>query len=301
MQPAGSRDIAEVVETLDTTRWDVPPASNGRVPPVEALEDGKVLYFPRLLFELSGSERRFLSPEVADGTAKNVSFDARTGELRHATGDAEDHAAIAAMMRRYHDYTRRFVELLLPQYAGALVPGRTSYRPVEIEGRPASPRKDDTRLHIDAFPSTPMGARRILRVFSNVNPDGHGRHWRIGAPFEDVAQRFARSVPAQVPGSAFLFNALGVTKGRRTGYDHAMLAIHDTMKADETYQAGVLQNDFDFPPGSTWIVFTDKTSHAAMSGQYLFEQTFYLPVEAMASAAKSPLRILERAGGRPLL
>jgi len=301
MLSATSRDISEVVETLDATRWDAPPASNLRIPPVEALEDGKILYFPRLAFTLEGHERRFLSPEVADGTAKNVSFDAATGDLRHAGGDSDDHAAIAAMMRRYHDDARRFVALLLPQYAGALISGRTSYRPVEIEGRPSSARKDDTRLHIDAFPSMPMGGKRILRVFSNVNPDGHGRHWRIGAPFEDVARHFAKSVPAQMPGSALLFSALGITKGRRTGYDHAMLNIHDTMKADDSYQANVVQNDFDFPPGSTWIVFTDKTSHAATSGQYLFEQTFYLPIGAMASAAKSPLRILEQAGGCPLL
>jgi len=72
------------------------------------------------------------------------------------------------------------------------------------------------------------------------------------------------------------------------------------MKADETYQRDVAQNAFSFPPGSTWIVYTDKVSHAATAGQHLFEQTFYLPVHAMADPAKAPLRILESLAGQPL-
>jgi hypothetical protein len=41
-------------------------------------------------------------------------------------------------------------------------------------------------------------------------------------------------------------------------------------------------------------------SHAAMSGQYQLEQTFYLPVAAMIDAGGSPLRILERLTNRRL-
>ena len=72
------------------------------------------------------------------------------------------------------------------------------------------------------------------------------------------------------------------------------LNIHDTMKNRDEYQRDVVQNEFHFQPGSTWIVFTDQVSHAAMGGQHLFEQTFYLPVRAMADERKSPLRVLER-------
>ena len=52
--------------------------------------------------------------------------------------------------------------------------------------------------------------------------------------------------------------------------------------------------------GSTWIVQTDSVSHAALSGQSMFEQTFLLPVEGMLDPARSPLRILERLAGRRL-
>jgi hypothetical protein len=37
-----------------------------------------------------------------------------------------------------------------------------------------------------------------------------------------------------------------------------------------------------------------------MSGQFAFEQTFYLPVNAMKDPERSPLRVLERLTGRTL-
>jgi hypothetical protein len=49
------------------------------------------------------------------------------------------------------------------------------------------------------------------------------------------------------------------------------------------------------------MAFTDAVSHAAMAGQYQLEQTFLLPVGAMLDEQQSPLRILERLKGRPLL
>jgi 3-deoxy-D-manno-oct-2-ulosonic acid (Kdo) hydroxylase len=295
------RDISQVVETLDAIGWQGPVSTNMRSTAVEALESGKVLYFPRLAFELSRIEEHYLTPATADAHSKNVSFDPANGKVKGAVGSDADIAAITAMMRRYYEYSRQLVETMLPRYASALEAGRTSFRPVEIRGRPISARKDDTRLHIDAFPSSPTGGRRILRVFTNVNREAMGRHWRLGAPFEDVAGNFIQGLPKQKPGAAWLLKTVRLTKGRRTDYDHLMLKLHDTMKADDAYQARVMQNEFHFPPGSTWLVFTDVTSHAAMGGQHLFEQTFYLPVSAMENEAKAPLRVLERLAARPLV
>jgi hypothetical protein len=295
------REISEIVETLDLASWDAPARTNMSVAPVDALEDGKVLYFPRLAFALSDNEVRFLSPDSVDAGAKNVSFDSKTGTVKHARGSETDVVAVAAMMRRYCDAATSLVIRLFPHYATGLVRGRTSFRPVEISGRETSPRKDDTRLHVDAFPSSPVGERRILRVFTNVNPGTQSRHWRLGDRFENVAQTFVPAVSKPLPGSAWLMKNVGLTKGERTPYDHLMLNIHDTMKARDDYQRDVVQNEFHFPPGSTWIVFTDQVSHAAMGGQHLFEQTFYLPVRTMADERKSPLRVLERTTGRALV
>lgn len=292
------REISDVIETIEISSWLVTEAGKGS--PIESLEDGKVLFFHGLRFELAPEEQRFLSPTFADPKAKNISFNPANGEVKGAVGAEADIAAIRAMMRRYCETTHAFVERMLA-YGRALRLGRTSFRPVEIVGRKTSARNDDRRLHVDAFPSTPTAGERILRIFSNVNSDGRGRHWRIGAPFDEVARIFAPAIGRPAPGSAWLLNAVGATKARRTEYDHIMLGLHDRMKADDAYQRDAVQNEFSFPTGSSWVVFTDKTSHAAMGGQHLFEQTFYLPPGAMADPAKAPLAILERLFGRPLI
>ena len=204
-----SRDLVEVVETIDVTSWHKPLGAGA----ADALEDGKVLFFPRLGFMLQESEQRFLSANHVDPKSKNISFDANTGDAKHALGTGADVASIVAMMRRYYERARSLVGAILPSYAEALTIGRTSFRPVEIRGRKTSPRKDDSRLHIDAFPSMPVGGRRILRVFSNVNPQQQDRLWRIGDDFANVARRFVGSIPAPFWGSAWIMGKLGVTKG----------------------------------------------------------------------------------------
>ena len=286
------------VETLDIAAWQSAPAGFSAPDCVNALEDGKVLYCPGLRFALTDSELRFLDPAVLGDKAKSLAFDPNSGVLKHARGD---HAEIAAMMRRYSESAHGLVCSLFPSYAAALQTGRTSFRPVGISGRTTSLRKDDTLLHVDAFPTSPVGDHRILRVFSNVNRDGETRHWRIGEPFRNVANRFYPKLKRPLPVVARMLKLTGLTREFRTAYDQAMLGIHDAMKRATDYQQSVQYTDFDFAPGSTWIVYTDTVSHAALSGQHLFEQTFYLPVSAMADPGKSPLRILEALARRPLV
>ncbi len=95
-------------------------------------------------------------------------------------------------MARFSDSTAALVDNLLPAYRGRVQLARTSFRPAEIAGRATTWRKDDTRLHIDSFPATPVQGRRILRVFTNVNPVGRPRSWRVGGDFEAVAKPSAR-------------------------------------------------------------------------------------------------------------
>jgi hypothetical protein len=203
------------------------------------------------------------------------------------------------MLKRYAGHAADLLKALCPTYGRHLTPGFTSFRPAEIAGRPTSWRHDDTRLHVDAFPSRPLQGLRILRVFTNVNPQTP-RMWRVGETFEQVAAKFLPTIRPPLPGSSSLLYLLRVVKGRRTEYDHFMLGIHDRMKANQGYQSQVAQTELAIPPGTTWACFTDSVSHAAMSGQFAFEQTFYLPVNAMKDPERSPLRVLERLTGRTL-
>jgi hypothetical protein len=267
-----------------------------------------VLLLPELAFDIRWEENAHFSPSIA--AAKNVSFDPATGRLGGTavkkaqsvqTGEVDPLASLSAMLRRFSAAAGSLVEALFPAYNGRLQTARASFRPAEIAGRKTTWRHDDTRLHIDSFPATPVQGRRILRVFTNVNPEGRSRSWRIGEPFEDVAQRFGGQLRMPLPFSGALLGFVGITRGRRSAYDALMLQLHDRMKADVAYQKNTPQTSIDFPAGSTWIVFTDRVSHAAMAGQYQLEQTFLLPVDAMLQPERSPLRILERIKQRPLV
>jgi hypothetical protein len=272
----------------------------GTVDPVAALERGDVVWIDSGFFEVGGEERLVFSPAVLAG-GKNVSFDAATGRAGGLAIGGDAAQVLRGMLARFSDAALDLVHSLCPAYAGRVERARTSFRPVEIAGRASSWRKDDTRLHVDSFPASPVQGRRILRVFSNVNPEGRPRSWRIGEDFESVGRRFASTLRMPLPGTAALLRGLRLTRSRRSAYDSLMLQLHDRMKADREYQARAPQTAFDFPAGSTWVAFTDQVSHAAMAGQYQLEQTFLLPVGALADEHRSPLRILERLMGRALV
>lgn len=262
-----------------------------------ALESGKVLYLPSLFYHSPSLEGELLSETILDGKHKNISYDYRKGCLggmRKQPGTPDLAALLKPFMHEYALFARQLVETLCPSYTSHLQWGRTSYRPAEIEGRSSSKRKDDTRLHVDSFAATPVNGLRILRVFCNINPHGAPRVWELGEPFAKVMQRFAHQLPAYSPRLARLLQLIKVTKTFRTEYDHYQLHLHDTMKNDDTYQQTIKKEKVNFPPFSSWVVFTDQVSHAALSGQYLLEQTFYLPVQAMMAPELSPLNYWKR-------
>ena len=290
--------MTEVI-CLAGASWAHPCASAEQERALRALERGGVLWFPHLPFAMQNGENLLLSTTIA-GEGKNVSLDPSGGSLRGSSADAAELGLLRSVMLRFAASCKALLHNVLPHYDAGVQRARTSFRPVEIAGRSTSWRKDDTRLHVDSFPSSPTRGHRILRVFSNVNPHGQNRTWRLGESFEDAARRFLPSLPGPIWGASHMLNLLGITKGRRSSYDHFMLRLHDRMKADLAYQSAVAQRVHEFPPGSTWIVFTDQVSHAAMSGRYALEQTFHLPVDSMFDQTQAPLRILERLLGRKL-
>ncbi len=291
-----------MLETFESRQWTDAFSESNQARAIAQLESGSVLMFPQLPFLLSQEEKSFLTPDCADPHAKNIGYHPESNRLWgvHQLPD-ESRIQLKKMLHRFANNALTLVINLLPHYKSQLIIGRTSYRPIEVVGRASSYRKDDKRLHVDAFPSSPNQGKRILRVFSNINPDGKARVWRIGEPFEQVAKRFLPTVSKPLPGSAALLNFLRITKTYRTPYDHIMLHMHDNMKADEHYQKTAPQQTVHFPANTTWIVQTDHVSHAAMQGQFLLEQTFYLPVDAMKNPAHSPLKILESMMNQPLI
>lgn len=272
---------------------------------VSALESGRVLYMPDLGFPIETNENQFFADDFLQLSSKNVSYDPSTNEIRglksRKDASGEDRAAIGRMMARYAQFCRELCVSLLGDFAKHLSIARTSFRPVEIEGRKSrTVGSDDTLLHVDAFSSRPMAGRRILRVFTNVNPLGKPRVWNVGEPFEDLAGRFVSRLRSPWLGERAALRMLHVTKSYRTLYDHYMLRLHDDMKGDSEYQRTVPFTRVELAAGATWICFTDQVSHAALSGQHVLEQTFYGEVEHMTRPERSPLKILESIVHQPL-
>ncbi len=256
----------------------------------QSLEHGQVVFLPHGGFQLKTEEHVLLDESVLAPKQKNISYHHHFQSLSHFNpAYPEKQLLTHAMLQRFALYAKNLVNTMFPGFEKELEMGRTSYRPAKVEGRMTSLLKDDTRLHVDAFSTTPVHTKRILRVFSNINPNLEPRVWHVGEAFEDVLKTFHAKLPTYSPLKASLLSTFKLTKSKRSHYDHLMLALHDQMKMDEHYQKVVNKTKFAFPTDSTWMVFTDQVSHAALSGQFLLEQSFYLPVDSQLFPECSPL------------
>ncbi len=268
------------------------------------IERGGVVTCPSLAFALSDDEHALFDASLADDRRKSIYVRPGRAGISGTTATGARRDTVAAVIDRYARSAHALIDGLFPAYDAPAHATGTSFRPRAIgdvsSGRALSWRKDDTRLHIDAFPSNPTHGERILRVFTNVHPTTMPRSWRVGEPFAAMAARFLPRTRALPPGGAWLMHRLNITKRPRSAYDHLMLQLHDLAKGDPDYQRTCPQREVDFLPGTTWICFSDQVMHAAMSGQFLFEQTYRLPLARIADVDASPLRTLERLTGRVL-
>ena len=267
---------------------------------VSVIEDGGVIVMPNLHFELTDDEKLFLKNATFNLKVKSIKYDVHTGKL-WGIEEGKNEEILKGLISRYTEASKDLIRTMMPYYAQTMKMGNASLRPIEAENRKQSKRHDDRRLHIDAFPSRPTGGMRLLRIFYNINLEGKPRVWNVGESFEKVAETFLPKIKPQNPIAPFLLRAFKITKSLRSRYDHYMLNLHDAMKLDEAYQASAQKEKVEMAAGTTWVCFSDKTSHAVLSGSGLLEQTIYLPVEGMVEPGKSPLYILEKMLERKLI
>ena len=238
---------------VDVNNWSAKFDSENQLATLQALESGKVIYLPRLAFRLLDNEKEFLTDEFANRkmSAKSIKFAANQEKIWGVAIEGEQLNSLKAMISRYGQNAQILLANLFPQYRQALVPGNTSYRPVEAKDRAQSKRHDDRLLHVDSFPSRPSDGNRILRVFTNVHPAGRVRTWRVGESFQRVAEEFVPRIKPQLPGSAAMLQLLKITKSKRSAYDHYMLRLHDKMKLDDNYQSKTPSETVEFAAGAS--------------------------------------------------
>ena len=135
------------------------------------------------------------------------------------------------------------------------------------------------------------------------------RIWVTSDPFSKLLERFGAAVGLPTPPSPSWSRTLGqrlfrlFTPGRpqRSVYDAFMLRFHDFLKANDEFQERGPKRFWSFPPGSTWLAFTDTASHAALRGRYALEHSYFIAPQTLALPHESPPALLERACGVPVL
>jgi hypothetical protein len=280
------------------------------------LEDGEILVFASPPFDFPDADREFLLSQKQSGLKvhKNVSYRPLEDALRgDACESAEDNQRLHEVMRRYSGQVTKFVDIFFAPYSSYRKLDFASFRPLEEKGRDLSTHKRNDLMHVDAFPSRPTHGDRILRVFTNINPS-RPRVWETTDKFDKLVKSFADD--AGLPGFAKrsgsvgeklrktiapVMRTVGIKGLNRSAYDEFMLSFHDYLKENQEYQNKWERIHLEFPPGSTWMVFTDQVPHAAISGQFMTEQTFIVPLEAMVTPERCPLRVLEAHCGRALV
>ncbi len=276
----------------------------------QQLEAGGILFFPRTPIGLSEEQHRaLLSQRQTEASYhKNIAYrpaeDVITGMAR-----GSDREQLRRILKEYCRQTAGVIARLLPRYARSSRLDFTSFRPFQEEGRTLPLRSRNDLLHIDAFPTRPTNGDRILRFFTNIHPEQR-RVWLTSEAFPALVQRFA--------GEAWLravarkrFSPLWQTLARiaraarflpsvRSPYDAIMLRFHHFLKENRHFQESCPKVRLEFPPLSSWLVFTDMVSHAVLAGQYALEQTFIVSLQALLHPDQAPVNILERLARNPL-
>jgi hypothetical protein len=286
----------------------------------EQLEAGCILFFPQSPIALSDSDLQFLRGQQQTDSSlhKNIAYKPKSNELtgvdKKATKTANSAAAVdrlRSIMRNYSQSVTTFLTGFLSPYHGKWQLDYASFRPQEEEGRDLPLRRRNDLLHTDAFPTRPTHGARILRFFNNIHPT-RTRDWVVSDPFRAVATKYA---PAEIAlpqpdsgiGRAFKSLATGIGLGaaapafKRSPYDEFMMRFHNFLKENRDFQSSCAKYDYQFPAGSSWMIYTDMVPHAVLAGQYALEQTYLVAAEAMVAPEHAPLTVLQELTGARLV
>jgi len=279
------------------------------------LEAGDILYFPQTPISIPESDLQFLlgQQQTDSSLHKNIAYKPNIDKLSGVDTKTADAAAIVRLqgiMRQYSKSVTDFLTHFLAPYKANWQLDYASFRPQEEEGRDLPQRRRNDLLHTDAFPTRPTYGARILRFFNNIHPT-RTRDWIVSDPFAIIVKQFAPTEIAPQVDTAFsratksLGRSIGLAAAipsiKRSPYDDVMMRFHNFLKENPDFQSNCPKHSFNFPPGTSWMVYTDTVPHAVLAGQYALEQTFLVHPEALVTPETSPLKVLEGIAGTSLV
>lgn len=275
----------------------------------QALEKGDILFFPNIPFSFPQEDIAFLlaQKQTANTGRKNIAYKPHRDTITNlisADLTKEDKETFLKIMRNYSYNVEGFLGNFLSPYRAGWKLDYASFRPVQEKGRNLRKRARNDLLHVDAFPSRPVHGARILRFFTNINPEDP-RKWITADTFSELMDRFkeepfCQALKERTPTKKRISRTfktllwkLGIPLTLRSTYDEFMLQLHHFLKEEENYQKNCPKQYWDFPPNSCWAVFTDGLTHAALEGKYALEQTFLISNKALLEPKSAPVSILE--------
>ena len=240
----------------------------------QRLELGELIFYPQCPFALPDAEERafLFQQQLRHLTHKNINFDPRRGLVAGFVQTSDSQAAhLRSILEAFSRNVTAWVGQTLPRYQDGCQPDRATYRSEEEATRRLRHTARNDLLHIDAFPNRPTEGRRILRVYTNINPT-EPRVWVTSDQFARLLERYAHKVGLPGRDHAGWFSQVrqGVrqifAKGsvHRSPYDAFMLRLHDFLKTSDEFQDRSRKRLWTFPPSATWLLFSDACTHAEL-------------------------------------
>jgi len=282
----------------------------------DELERGEIVYFPTCPVPLPDPDDLvFLRDQLPELLKrKNVSYHPETDRVG-LKGAPELAERARRILKKHGEHVEAFLRRTMPSLTKDCTIGTSSFRPIQEKGRDLSPHASNELVHIDAGAYGATDGDRIVRFFVNVNPT-EDRVWATKGLFPELYQRFGSEagISAQQRGSVSLDKR--ALDHVRTGflhmlaraglpqavvidsspYDRTMRKFHNYMKDTPAFQQDMSSHrEIRFPPFSAWMVFTDMVSHASVSGQYAFVNTFLMRLACCRHPNSAPYHILTAA------
>lgn len=276
----------------------------------DALEHSDIVHFPVCPIDLpSAEDMSFLREEMPKAIKrKNISYYPAYQRLLGVAGSAETVARVHRILSEHSQRVQTFLQAIIPQHTAQWRVGTSSFRPLQEQGRELSAHASNELVHVDAGAYGATHGGGILRFFINLNPS-EDRVWASKGSFAEVFQRYGRQAgfDAALQLEPTLLNRLrtGMLKGAAhvipaarmidsSRYDRAMRQLHNYMKDTPEFQRSREgHTEFRFKPYSAWMVFTDRVSHACLSGQHAFVDTFVVPKNAFRLPELAPWHLFQ--------
>jgi hypothetical protein len=277
----------------------------------DELEKGQVVHFATCPFRLpEEADLRFLRTDIAQHLLrKNVSYYPDANRLTGIKADPTVIGRALLILKTYSESVQTFLQAAIPSFMRGARLGTSSFRPLQEHGRNLKPHASNELVHIDAGAYGATHGDRILRFFTNVNPT-EDRVWISKGSFTDLYRRHAKLAGIDAEArvgveekwvdraySGLVRAASKVVPLAKvidsSPYDRTMRKFHNYMKDTPQFQHdadGQLQ--MIFKPFSSWMVLTDAVSHACISGQHAFVDTFLVPLANCRLRQLAPYEIL---------